>query len=49
MLRSPAVGERLHALSLEAGATSTAETAQFFAGETALWGKVIKEAGIEPQ
>lgn len=49
MLRSPEVAERLKSLSLEAGATSPAETAAFFAGETALWGKVIKEAGIEPQ
>src|SRR6476660_1991466 len=46
MLRSPEVAERLKSLSLEAGATSPAETAAFFAGETALWGKVIKEAGI---
>ena len=44
--RSPT---RLQSLSLEAGATSPAETAKFFADETALWGKVIKEAGIEPQ
>ena len=49
MLRSPEVAARLQSLSLEAGATSPAETAKFFAGETALWGKVIKEAGIEPQ
>jgi tripartite-type tricarboxylate transporter receptor subunit TctC len=49
MLRSPEVAERLRSLSLEAGATSPAETAKFFADETALWGKVIKEAGIEPQ
>jgi tripartite-type tricarboxylate transporter receptor subunit TctC len=49
ILRSPEVTERLHGLSLEAGALSTADTAKFFAEETALWGKVIKEAGIEPQ
>jgi tripartite-type tricarboxylate transporter receptor subunit TctC len=49
VLRSPEVAERLQSLSLEAGATSPAETAKFFADETALWGKVIKEAGIEPQ
>ena len=49
MLRSPEVAQRLQSLSLEAGATSPAETAKFFADETALWGKVIKEAGIEPQ
>ena len=28
---------------------SPAETAKFFADETALWGKVIKEAGITPE
>jgi len=49
ILRSPEVTERLKSLSLEAGAMSPAETAKFFAEETALWGKVIKEAGIEPQ
>jgi tripartite-type tricarboxylate transporter receptor subunit TctC len=49
ILRSPEVTERLKSLSLEAGAMSPAETAKFFADETALWGKVIKEAGIEPQ
>ena len=49
MLRSPEVTARLQSLSLEVGATSPAETAKFFADETALWGKVIKEAGITPQ
>jgi tripartite-type tricarboxylate transporter receptor subunit TctC len=49
MLRSPEVVARLQSLSLEAGATSPADTAKFFASETALWGKVIKEAGITPQ
>ena len=49
MLRSPEVADRLQSLSLEAGATSPAETAKFFADETALWGKVIKEAGITPE
>jgi tripartite-type tricarboxylate transporter receptor subunit TctC len=49
MLRSPEVVARLQSLSLEVGATTPAETATFFASETALWGKVIKEAGITPQ
>jgi tripartite-type tricarboxylate transporter receptor subunit TctC len=49
MLHSSEVAARLKSLSLEAGATSPADTAKFFASETALWGKVIKEAGIEPQ
>src|SRR5437763_4759544 len=39
----------LQNISLEPGATSPAETAKFFAEETALWSKVIHEAGIEPQ
>ena len=41
--------DALRKLSLETGATAPAETARFFAEETALWSKVIKEAGIEPQ
>jgi tripartite-type tricarboxylate transporter receptor subunit TctC len=49
ILRSREVGERLQSLSLEIGATSPAETTKYFADETALWSKVIKEAGITPQ
>jgi tripartite-type tricarboxylate transporter receptor subunit TctC len=49
ILRSQEVGEKLHHLSLEVGATTRAETAAFFADEAALWSKVIREAGIEPQ
>jgi tripartite-type tricarboxylate transporter receptor subunit TctC len=48
-LASAEVSDRLHALSLNAGATSRTETAKFFAEEAALWSKVIKEAKIEPQ
>jgi len=43
------VGDMLRKISLEAGATSPADTTKFFADETAQWSKVIKEAGIEPQ
>jgi len=43
------VGDMLRNISLEAGATTPAGAAKFFADETALWGKVIKEAGIAPQ
>jgi tripartite-type tricarboxylate transporter receptor subunit TctC len=39
----------LQNISLEPGATSRAETAKYFAEETALWSTVIHEAGIEPQ
>jgi tripartite-type tricarboxylate transporter receptor subunit TctC len=49
ILQSKEVAEMLRKISLEAGATAPAETTRFFAEETALWSKVIKEAGIEPQ
>jgi tripartite-type tricarboxylate transporter receptor subunit TctC len=49
ILRRPEVVEMLRKLSLEPGATSPGETTAFFAGEAALWSKVIKEAGITPQ
>ena len=39
----------LRRISLEAGATTPSDTTRFFADETALWSKVIKEAGIQPQ
>jgi tripartite-type tricarboxylate transporter receptor subunit TctC len=39
----------LHGISLEPGGTSPAGTAKFFAEETAMWSKVIEEAGIAPQ
>jgi len=43
------VADMLRKISLEAGATTPAGTAKFFADETELWGRVIKEAGIAPQ
>jgi tripartite-type tricarboxylate transporter receptor subunit TctC len=49
VLGSPDVSNKLHDLSLDPGATSRADTAKFFAEETALWSQVIKQAGIEPQ
>jgi tripartite-type tricarboxylate transporter receptor subunit TctC len=49
ILRSKEMGEKLHNLSLDVGATTRGETAKFFADEAALWGKVIRDAGIEPQ
>jgi tripartite-type tricarboxylate transporter receptor subunit TctC len=49
LLKSQEVGDMLRKISLEAGATSPADTARFFGEETALWSKVIKEAGIQPQ
>ena len=49
ILKSKVVGDMLRKISLAAGATTPADTTQFFAEETALWSKVIKEAGIQPQ
>jgi len=49
ILNGKDVGDMLHKMSLEPGATAPAETTRFFAEEAALWSKVIKEAGIEPQ
>jgi tripartite-type tricarboxylate transporter receptor subunit TctC len=49
ILQSKEVGDKLQSLSLEVGATNPAETVKFFADETALWSKVIKEANIQPQ
>jgi tripartite-type tricarboxylate transporter receptor subunit TctC len=49
LLKRKEVGETLHKISLEPGATSPAEATRFFGEEAALWSKVIKEAGIEPQ
>jgi len=49
ILNGKDAGDMLRKISLETGATAPAETTRFFAEETALWSKVIKEAGIEPQ
>jgi len=48
-LRSAEISNKLQALSLDIGATSRADAAKFFAEEAALWGKVIRQARIEPQ
>jgi tripartite-type tricarboxylate transporter receptor subunit TctC len=49
ILHGTEVGQMLHRISLEPGATTPGETRRFFAEETALWSRVIEEAGIEPQ
>jgi tripartite-type tricarboxylate transporter receptor subunit TctC len=49
ILNSKEVTDRLHSLSLDVGATTREEATKFFAEETALWSKVIKEANITPQ
>ena len=48
VLRSKQIGERLANISLEVGALSPGEAAKFFNDETALWSKVIKDAGVTP-
>jgi tripartite-type tricarboxylate transporter receptor subunit TctC len=49
VLNRQEVVDVLRKISLEAGATSPAETMTFFTEEAALWTNVIKEAGIAPQ
>jgi tripartite-type tricarboxylate transporter receptor subunit TctC len=49
VLNSRDVTGKLTAMSLDVGATSRPEAAKFFAEETALWSRVIKEAAIAPQ
>jgi tripartite-type tricarboxylate transporter receptor subunit TctC len=49
ILNTKEVTDRLHSLSLDVGATTRDEATKFFAEETALWSKVIKEANITPQ
>jgi len=49
ILNTKEVTDRLHSLSLDVGATSRDEATKFFAEETALWSKVIREANITPQ
>jgi tripartite-type tricarboxylate transporter receptor subunit TctC len=49
VLNDSDVAKRLRQLSLEPGATTRADTAKFFADETALWSKVIRDAKIEMQ
>ena len=45
-LKRPDVSERLQRLTLEPMVGSPADAARFFAEETALWGKVIKEKNV---
>ena len=49
ILNDPGVSARLRELQLEPGATTPEETARFFADETKLWGKVIRDANITVQ
>jgi tripartite-type tricarboxylate transporter receptor subunit TctC len=49
ILRRPEVVEKVHAIQMDPVTKTPAEAAAFFAEETALWGKVIKQANIEMQ
>jgi tripartite-type tricarboxylate transporter receptor subunit TctC len=49
LLTSKDVSGKLRDMSLDAGATSRADTVKFFAEERALWSRVIREAAISPQ
>jgi tripartite-type tricarboxylate transporter receptor subunit TctC len=46
ILKSPEVDKRLRELRLDPMIGSPADAAKFFAEETALWGRVIKEAHV---
>jgi tripartite-type tricarboxylate transporter receptor subunit TctC len=49
VLKRSEVDTRLRALMLEPVGNSRADAAQFFAAETARWGKLIKDTGIKAQ
>ena len=47
-MKEPAFIDKTKALGMDPSPMSRADAAKFFADERALWGKVIKEAGIKP-
>ena len=49
IIRRPEVGARLRDMMLEPVGGTPAEAAAFFAAETALWGKVIRDTGAKAQ
>jgi tripartite-type tricarboxylate transporter receptor subunit TctC len=49
ILARPDVAERVRSFQMEPVTKSAAEAAAFFAEETELWGKVIKQSGMEMQ
>jgi tripartite-type tricarboxylate transporter receptor subunit TctC len=49
VLQKPQIDDKLRALRLEPMGGTPADAAQFFASETKLWGRVIKEANISLQ
>ena len=48
-LQQPDMIERTKSLGMDLAPGSRADAAKFFAGERALWGKVIQQANISPQ
>ena len=49
ILGRPDVAEKVRGIQMDPVTKSRAEAASFFADETELWGKVIKQANIPPQ
>jgi tripartite-type tricarboxylate transporter receptor subunit TctC len=49
LIRRPEVDARLRELQLDPLGSTPEEAVKFFAGETALWSKVIKDANVKPQ
>jgi tripartite-type tricarboxylate transporter receptor subunit TctC len=49
LIRKPEVDTRLRELQLDPLGSTPAEAVKFFAEETALWSKVIKDANVKPQ
>lgn len=49
ILARPEVAEKVRGIQMDPVTKSRAEAASFFADETELWGKVIKQADIPPQ
>ena len=49
LIRKPEVEARLRELQLDPVGSTPQEAVRFFAEETALWGKVIKDAKVQPQ
>ena len=49
IIRKPEFTARLRALNLEPIANSPEEARRFILGETALWGQVMKDAGVQPE
>ncbi len=49
ILTQPDVIERIRGIQMDPAPSTPAETSQWFRDEAALWGRIIKDAGITPQ